>query len=632
MQLIKFICGLLILANLMVATPVAAYPHHAANTSPACAGIDASQAFVASPPQFGNCQSSTYYGSSTIPGFIYTPGTGAASFVPSGNTLVSKPGGVDRTASSGLVVEKAETNLSLHSQDGFTTGGAYWGAFHATLANNAATAPDGTTTAGTFTLTATDGQMSNNNGGGIAQTPSTQMSLGVWASSSGALTSINARAFDGTDAAGATCVFATLVCTVNLNSYSNVSATLTQLGSSTWYQECITFTTESTSSLFTKIGIFGDGVAASGSEPFWGFQLQTGPKCGSYLTTTTATQTRNADTATVTYTQVAGDFATVYFNGQNAYIDPTSPIDLTTAGTPYYGQPMQQVYVQQGQPLPLQAKGVGYLTTTFNTPSFTTSNVDQGCAYASGKQWYNMNFFGITCPNSTGTISGGVISIVGAQVASYGFTTAGSLGGTSWVGTAFGGGFYAEAAFTYDPSAVNTADGWPSWWSMAIDHLAGLSSQQWPGQVAGYTSYSEFDFFEADGAAGLGQSSIHHWYGTGTCSGSSNCIYSNNAFATYLTPSSTQIHYWGALWVPATGSTNGYVQMYLDGVKFGSQVSWSQYVGASDTPPPSGSTPWAFGVIDVNHMVLFLSSATNTPINAHEVTVWQTNGSNNIIH
>lgn len=599
-----------------------------------CAGIALQVAFSGATQ---NCSNATAFGSAAaLPGYTSTPGTltggSASTALDASGVLHDFTTGQLRTTTAGVTTEPSgSSNLILHSQDGQTTGGAYWGCFNSTFTANTTAAPDGTTTATTYNNTGAGGSCSNNNGGGVAQTASATYTDSVFFKL-GTDTVANLRAFDGTNSAGATFTPSTGACAVNINTgYSGVSCSLVQLGSTAWWRGSVTYTSPATGGLFTKDGIFN---ANSATLFVWGFQHQTGVAATSYLPTTTVASALSADTLTVTCTSCTTDFGSSYFGvgtQQNTYFAPTSTVAIGGA-TLTSGQPIQYINVQATRPVPLQASTIGYGTNTFSTPSFTTSNVDQACAYASGKQWYNMNFFGITCPNSTGTISGGVLSITGNQVASYGFTTAGSLGGSNWVGTAFGSGFYAEAAFTYDPSAINTGDGWAAWWSMSLEHLANLAGQQWTGQVAGYTSYSEPDFFEADGAAGLGQSSLHHWYGTGTCSGSSNCIYSNNAFMTYLTPSAVQVHYWGALWVPATVSTNGYIQMYLDGVKRGPPVSWSQYVAASDSPPPSGSTPWAFGVVDVNHLVLFLSAGTNTPINVNSVNVWQINGSGNVIH
>ncbi len=65
---------------------------------------------------------------------------------------------------------------------------------------------------------------------------------------------------------------------------------------------------------------------------------------------------------------------------------------------------------------------------------------------------------------------------------------------------AFGGGAYFEAVFRFDPEDTINAKGvgWPSWWAMAIEHLAGLPMQQWPGQPSGYDHFIETDFFEYD--------------------------------------------------------------------------------------------------------------------------------------
>lgn len=614
-----------------------------------CAGIPVAVLFVAAAPNPSNIPScyasATVSPFSSVTGFTYTPGTGATSFVPDATgLLISKAGGVSRVTTAGVVGELAEVNLIFHSQDGFTTGGAYWGCFHATGTQNTATAPDGTGTGATFTLTASDGSCSNNNGGGVAQTANQQYSDSVYVGNTSSLTNVNLRAFDGTNSAGATCTFSTLVCAVNLNSgYTGVSVdALQRLGTTANYRICIHYTAPATGSLFTKDGIFSGG-ASTGSETIWGFQHQTGPSCGSYLPTTTASQSRAADTLGETYTSMATYFGTVYFSGgQSTYVDPTSPIDLTVAGTPWYGQPIQQLLVTVGQPTPAPAITAGYLTKTFDTQSFSTTNVDTAATYGSGFQWYPCNAFSFGSTRSTISFSGGAASIIATSFDNCGYSSAGFTAGSPFfVGTAFGGGFYMEMQISINAAGVDASTGWPAGWSMSLQHMAGLTTQQWPGQAAGYAHFWEGDFFEADftGAGHPEGSSLHDWYGifNVTCPTPANnyCNLANNLFASVL-PTTANVwpyHRYGALWMPATASTAGSITSYFDGVQIGSPVTWSQYVGASDAPPPTGQ-PWAFGVVDTQQLVLILSSGTAVaaPINVKSVTVWQLNGSGNVSH
>src|SRR5262249_27989629 len=149
--------------------------------------------------------------------------------------------GVLRVTTAGITSEPfSHTNLILNSQSNQTTGGAYWGCFHATFTPNNATAPDGTATATTFALTASDGSCSNNNGSGVAQTALQAYSDSVFVENVSSLTNVNLRAFDGTNSAGATCTFSTLACAININTgYTNVSVDALQPMANGYYRMCI---------------------------------------------------------------------------------------------------------------------------------------------------------------------------------------------------------------------------------------------------------------------------------------------------------------------------------------------------------------------------------------------------------
>ena len=72
---------------------------------------------------------------------------------------------------------------------------------------------------------------------------------------------------------------------------------------------------------------------------------------------------------------------------------------------------------------------------------------------------------------------------------------------TAWKGTAFGGGAYFEATFSFNPADVNNvsgAHGWPSFWADPVEHGAEQSvfSDNWVGQANGFVHFLEMDFFE----------------------------------------------------------------------------------------------------------------------------------------
>jgi hypothetical protein len=296
---------------------------------------------------------------------------------------------------------------------------------------------------------------------------------------------------------------------------------------------------------------------------------------------------------------------------------------------------------------PPQAAAVGYTMNTF-TSTFVESTIDTSNTQKTGYAWYLGQFFGGSAtPASDLTFNNdGTLSLDGAGTsANAGINTATpSTNAAGWAGVAFGGGAYFEAIFEFNPQQTINANGkgWPAWWAMAIEHLAGLPTEQWQGQPSGYSHFIETDFFEYDvwsfsphneyGGA------MHDWYGVWnqTC-GSGYCSVSNSGggsnfdnFQVQTPPSTdfTQYHAFGFLWVPATGTTKGYAQYYFDGQPTNDKVAWSKYA-PSDTPPP-GTAGWTFGVLDQQHVVLILGTGKNEPMTLRSVNVWQASTANNV--
>jgi hypothetical protein len=298
---------------------------------------------------------------------------------------------------------------------------------------------------------------------------------------------------------------------------------------------------------------------------------------------------------------------------------------------------------------PPQAAAAGYDVETFSS-TFAKADIDLTNSEKSGYQWYLGQFFGgaATSPSDLTWNADGTLDLNGAGTSSNaGINTASpSSGSAGWVGLAFGGGAYFEATFKFDPANTIEAGGkgWPSWWAMAIEHLAGLPSEQWPGQATGYDHFIETDFFEYDvwsfsphyeyGGA------MHDWYGIyeKTCSGNycnvSNAggggtLFSNFQVETPSTTIFTDDHAFGFLWLPATSTTPGKATYYFDGKATNDVVTWSLYAG-TDSPPP-GTAPWTFGVVDGQHLVLILGTGSGEPMTLRSVSVWQKSAADNLV-
>jgi hypothetical protein len=290
--------------------------------------------------------------------------------------------------------------------------------------------------------------------------------------------------------------------------------------------------------------------------------------------------------------------------------------------------------------IPPQAAAAGFNTMTYQVTSFGAANVDTALSYASGKPLYIYNYFGTT-PDATGIVfnADGSMQITGIPNSSSGslnvgqVTSAGVISG-GFVGTAFGGGAYFETVVRFDPSLY--VDRGVSFWMMSIEHLAfaaGSAGQHWTGQAAGYDHFAEFDVVEVGSTSY--SASLHDWYGifNVTCftPGVTNyCDILSTTNLLFYGLDWKQYHRVGFLWIPATGGSPGSAAWYIDDVMV-NRVTWTQYVAASQSPPPvlGGN---AFGVADVQHMAILIGTGHNFPLTVRSLKVWQVNSANNIVH
>jgi hypothetical protein len=292
----------------------------------------------------------------------------------------------------------------------------------------------------------------------------------------------------------------------------------------------------------------------------------------------------------------------------------------------------------QASDVPPQAAASHFTVRTFSG-TFSATQVDIANTAKSGFQWYPYNFFGgRTKLSSIGLNSDGGVTLLGDTTGPNGeLASASSTGAPGrFVGTAFGGGGYFEATLKFDPRDVikNSFNGWPSWWSMAVEHMASLDARQWPEQRKGYEHFVEADFFEYDLKDYVGRGmlnyfggALHDWFGLpGDRYGHVTIPYS--AVVREVPPNTdfTQYHRYGFLWVPATATENGYAEHYFDGRRIGMRIAWRQY--ANQEPPPK--PPWMFSIIDQNHLVLILGTGQNEPMTVRSVNVWQASDEQNM--
>ena len=343
-----------------------------------------------------------------------------------------------------------------------------------------------------------------------------------------------------------------------------------------------------------------------------------------------------------------GSARTASFVNSKQLTIPLATSDLTQAATmsvvvsnPGQGGGVSPAasFVVTATSIPPAAASAGYYANTFDSASFSSSNVDLKNTYAAGFQWYGFDLFGNPDDSKTVINSDGSITVQSTYNNGNGnISTAAVPGTTNIVGTAFGGGGYFEAEIKFDPSTVTYSNGWPSFWALPAEKLTWpvQPSVQWPGQPSGYFDYIETDVMEYNQASPGGQpinaylATVHDWYGIGgvTCTSSYYCDLSNEVVPYVPNDSSmTGYHKYGMLWIPATDTDQGSIAYYVDGQQV-ANTTYSKFDITTATPPPTA--PSAFGVIDNEHLVFILGTGTSSPMTVKSVTAWQKDASQNI--
>jgi hypothetical protein len=292
-----------------------------------------------------------------------------------------------------------------------------------------------------------------------------------------------------------------------------------------------------------------------------------------------------------------------------------------------------------GSPPP-DAATVGYIRNTFS--SFAPGDIDVDGTGKSGFAWYPYHFFGSRPESRNITINAdGSVTLNGDVTGPNGelSTAAPAKNAAKFVGLAFGGGAYIEAAIKFDPIAARAENlkGWPSFWALSLEHAA-TGADQWGGKPQGYQHFVEVDFFEYDiGEPNLGPNyygaNMHDWYGeyNRTCAGHGFCDsgrrYSDVKTAVGPSIDFTQYHTYGFLWVPASAAGAGYAEFYFDGSPVGKKIVWAKFTGQDGVPD---GQPWKFGVLDDQHLALILGTGVGKPMTVGSVNVWQASDGRNL--
>lgn len=295
--------------------------------------------------------------------------------------------------------------------------------------------------------------------------------------------------------------------------------------------------------------------------------------------------------------------------------------------------------------VPSEVVAAGYLVHTFAS-TFDATTVDTAESKASGFDWYVWNLFSQADASKVVLNGDHSVTLMGDPAGPNGeIVTAARTGATTYVGTAFGGGAYFEAVFKFDPATVVAAGfkGWPSWWSLPLDHAIDGTGTWWNGDAGtGYDNHIEPDFFEYDiqgSPPNRYGGTLHNWYGAykSTCSPSSYCDWHTPSSVNLRTapPGTdfTNYHAVGFLWVPATAASPGSATYFFDRVAIGATTTWTKWV---DQPipvgvaPPSPQPPWAISWMDREHYLLVLGTGVGEPMTIQRVDVWQASALGNM--
>lgn len=229
---------------------------------------------------------------------------------------------------------------------------------------------------------------------------------------------------------------------------------------------------------------------------------------------------------------------------------------------------------------------------------FTTLVLGPCVNIASGANWVNYHQ---PAESSAGPLQ--------ATTNSDGSVTIRYNGGTGTLETpqAFGGGLYVQATFsasgpTPSPSWCGTGGSdpvWPTFWANSVPGT--YANGDWNMYVGNPPYTIETDVSEIFCSATQNHSTIHRWGATH--------VYDQQIFALPSGMGGTNTY--GMLWVPATPSSQGYVQWYLNGQPQGYEETWNY-----------GDTS-SWGLLDTQYLQFYLTTSPEAPMTVYSVEAWQ---------
>lgn len=318
---------------------------------------------------------------------------------------------------------------------------------------------------------------------------------------------------------------------------------------------------------------------------------------------------------------------------------------------------------------PAAAAAVGFNAVTFGPNLILNKTITSPTTgyptFVNGANIVPFTFFGTSWTNiGCSQNSDGSVSMDGSgQNYGNGLCTAaaGQSGLSGVTGVTFGGGLYVEA--------VAKGNGPMSFWGNDVEHMNDGNVPAWPNTPSNFGAFGnwiETDIMEFDTTGNYGWSP-HSWYGyddAGNSYGGNQGYAPNSNFYYDVNPQwggplnnfngppagvdYTQYHKYGMLWVMATASTPGYMQMYFDGQAISNKMQWNLYdptlpppntagalINTRSGPYPSNtisdtvpSTAWS--VLDTRHLAFICGGSPGSTTTFQSITVWQASGAGNI--
>lgn len=289
----------------------------------------------------------------------------------------------------GLLIEESRSNLALQSQ---AIDNVAWSKTNASVSADAATSPDGTANADALVDNSTNGQHRINNGTAITVTSGASYTFSFYAKQN-TIRYVNARIITGTGNAQST--FDLQLGTVYGTSAG--TATIAAAGNG-WYRCTVTGTTDGVSAyvyvnLNTSANVNPQSYVGTGSSAYiWGAQLEAGTFATSYIPTTSAALTRNADVATMTGT----NFSNWYNAGVGGLAVDAIPksVSGTKPAIQFDDATILNTIVMQGNATALEMKitSLAVLQSTLSTGTLAANTAYGGCgAWAVGSNALSKN-------------------------------------------------------------------------------------------------------------------------------------------------------------------------------------------------------------------------------------------------